>query len=111
MYQLTRGRRVILFFIARHKHLRTRSRFLVVKRNMAQPQGYGYPPPVENNAQYPPPQQPYGGYPPPQAGYPSPHAGYPPNQQPGVGFAPAQPGYGAPVSQQPGKYLIIFRSF
>ncbi|CAH3185981.1 unnamed protein product [Porites evermanni] len=69
---------------------------------MAQPQGYGYPPPVENNAQYPPPQQPYGGYPPPQAGYPPPHAGYPPNQQPGVGFAPAQPGYGAPVSQQPG---------
>ena len=78
---------------------------------MAQPQGYGYPPPVENNPQYPPHQQ-YGGYPPPQSGYPPgqpgyapPQAGYPPPQQPG--FAPAQPGYAAPVNQQPGKHLIF----
>ena len=76
--------------------------------NMAQPQGYGYPPPVENNPQYPPPQQ-YGGYPPPQPGYPSAQAGYPPPQQPG--FAPAQPGYAAPINQQPGKHLIFFSTF
>lgn len=80
---------------------------------MAQPQGYGYPPPVENNPQYPPHQQ-YGGYPPPQSGYPPgqpgyapPQAGYPPPQQPG--FAPAQPGYAAPVNQQPGEHLSFLQ--
>ena len=84
---------------------------------MAQPQGYGYPPPVENSAPpnqyggyappqqgYPPPQQgyppPQQGYPPPQAGYPPPQAGYPPPQ---AGYAPTQPGYAPPINQQPGK--------
>ncbi|KAJ7392573.1 Phospholipid scramblase 3 [Desmophyllum pertusum] len=73
---------------------------------MAQPEGYGYPPPVESG--YPPPQQGYppaqqGGYPPPQqGGYPPPQqGGYPPPQP---GYAPAQPGYAPPVSQQPGSY-------
>lgn len=65
---------------------------------MAQP-GYGYPPPVEYNAQNPHAQQ----YPPPQGGYPPTQQGYPPPQQPG--YAPAQPGYAAaPFNQvqQPG---------
>lgn len=78
--------------------------------NMAQPQGYGYPPPVENS--YPPSQQPpsqYGGYPPPQQGYPPPQqAGYPPAQP---GYAPTQPGYAPPVNQQPGKNSICFAVF
>lgn len=76
---------------------------------MAQPQGYGYPPPVENSGPpnqyggYPPPQQgyppPQQSYPPPQAGYPPPQAGYPPTQP---GYAPTQPGYAPPINQQPG---------
>lgn len=78
---------------------------------MAQPQGFGYPPPVENN--YPPSQQP--GYPPPQQGYPPAQAGYPPPQQgyppAQPGYAPTQPGYAPPVNQQPGKNLIYFRGF
>lgn len=68
---------------------------------MAQPQGYGYPPPVENSA---PPNQ-YGGYAPPQQGYPPPQAGYPPPQQPG--YAPTQPGYAPPINQQPGKCRFL----
>lgn len=82
---------------------------------MAQPQGFGYPPPIE---QYPPSQQPpsqYGGYPPSQQGYPPPQQCYPPPQQgypPGQpGYAPTQPGYAPPVNQQPGKNSICFSIF